>query len=216
MNSANNELKNQPAANEPTDAKLRDETRLLGRLLGDAIRAVSGEATFQKTEYIRQLAVSFHRASGDEQAKILAKLNHELSALPIDQTLSVIRAFSYFSILANIAEDRQQNRRRRAHRIAGSPPQVGSIEHALSALAEQGVSTAEIHAWLGNVIVSPVLTAHPTEVQRKSILDCQREVSATLNQMELGGLDAEELTDTETQLFRTVLQLWQTAMLRLT
>lgn len=216
MNSVNSELQNQPVLDVSTDAKLREETRLLGRLLGDAIRAVSGEATFQKTEYIRQLAVSFHRATGDEQTPILAKLNQALIELPIDQTLNVIRAFSYFSILANIAEDRQQNRRRRAHRIAGSPPQVGSIEHALSALAEQGVSTAEIHAWLGNAIVSPVLTAHPTEVQRKSILDCQRDVSATLNQMELGGLDPEELTDTETRLYRTVLQLWQTAMLRLT
>ena len=128
-----------PAEKIPTDAKLRDETRLLGRLLGEAIRAVSGESTFQKTEHIRQLAVGFHRARGPGRSIILEQLDRELTELPIDQTLSVIRAFSYFSLLANIAEDRQQNRRRRAHRIAGSGPQVGSIEHAVSVLAAQGI-----------------------------------------------------------------------------
>ena len=200
----------------PIDAKLREETRLLGRLLGDAIRAVSGESTFQKTEYIRQLAVSFHRVSSTDRSAILVQLDRELTELPIEQALSVIRAFSYFSLLANIAEDRQQNRRRRAHRIAGSGPQVGSIEHAVSALAAQGVSTGEIRRWLVNANISPVLTAHPTEVQRKSILDCQREASTILSQMEQLGSDPEQSRLLESLLYRTVLQLWQTAMLRLT
>ena len=216
----NNNLAAPPPLNAaekpPTDTKLREETRLLGRLLGEAIRAVSGESTFQKTEHIRQLAVGFHRALGADRSAILEQLDRELTELPIDQTLSVIRAFSYFSLLANIAEDRQQNRRRRAHRIAGSDPQVGSIEHAVSVLATQGISTRQIRDWLGNAQISPVLTAHPTEVQRKSILDCQREIAAILSKLEQLSLDPEETAGLELGLYRTVLQLWQTAMLRLT
>lgn len=204
------------AEKPPTDTKLREETRLLGRLLGEAIRAVSGETTFQKTEHIRQLAVGFHRALGVERSTILDQLDRELTELPIDQTLNVIRAFSYFSLLANIAEDRQQNRRRRAHRIAGSDPQVGSIEHAVSMLAAQGISAEQIRGWLGQAQISPVLTAHPTEVQRKSILDCQREIAAALGKLEQLSLDPEETAELKIGLSRTVLQLWQTAMLRLT
>ena len=211
-----NDAAHHPTNHAPIDEKLREETRLLGRLLGDAIRAVSGESTFQKTEQIRQLAVGFHRASSGDRDATLRQLDHELTALSIEQTLSVIRAFSYFSLLANIAEDRQQNRRRRAHRIAGSGPQVGSIEQAVSVLVAQGITQQEIRSWLDHAKISPVLTAHPTEVQRKSILDCQREVSATLSQMEQASLDPEEARALEMHLYRTILQLWQTAMLRLT
>ena len=205
------------------DVQLKTETRLLGKLLGDAIRTVSGETVFAKTEHIRQLAVAFHR-SADSDGKTLAPthqrsqvdLERELENLSVDDTLSVIRAFSYFSILANMAEDRQQNRRRRAHRISGSPPQAGSLKHAMAVLTARGVAPKEILAWIGEANVSPVLTAHPTEVQRKSILDCQRDVSAILAQMEQLNLDPDESAELEAALYRTILQLWQTAMLRLT
>ncbi len=205
------------------DVKLKEETRLLGTLLGNAIRSVSGEAVFAKTEHIRQLAVAFHRSTDDEgkslsplQQRSQVELERELENLSIDDTLSVIRAFSYFSILANLAEDRQQNRRRRAHRISGSPPQAGSLKHAMSELSARGVMPKEILNWIGEANVSPVLTAHPTEVQRKSILDCQRDVSAILVQMEQLNLDPDESAELEAALYRTILQLWQTAMLRLT
>ena len=96
------------------DAQLKTETRLLGKLLGDAIRSVSGEAVFAKTEHIRQLAVAFHRSAGIEDSGVAPThrrsqldLERELENLSVDDTLSVIRAFSYFSILANLAEDRQ-------------------------------------------------------------------------------------------------------------
>jgi phosphoenolpyruvate carboxylase len=205
------------------EVKLKEETRLLGKLLGNAIRSVSGEAVFAKTEHIRQLAVAFHRGMDDAgkslapaQQRSQVELERELENLSIDDTLSVIRAFSYFSILANMAEDRQQNRRRRAHRISGSPPQAGSLKHAMTVLTARGVMPKEILRWISDANVSPVLTAHPTEVQRKSILDCQRDVSAILAQMEQLNLDPEEAAELEAALYRTILQLWQTAMLRLT
>ncbi len=198
------------------DTQLRDETRLLGRMLGDAIRAISGEEVFTKTEYIRQLAVQFHRQTGAERTTTQQALDRELNTLTIDQTLHVVRAFSYFSLLANIAEDRQQTRRRRAHRLAGSPPQAGSLDHALASLDERGISRDAIRDWVEHAQVSPVLTAHPTEVQRKSVLDAQRSVADLLAQREQANLLPEEITDIEAGLYRTILQLWQTAMLRLT
>jgi phosphoenolpyruvate carboxylase len=198
------------------DEQLREETRLLGRLLGDAIRAISGEEVFTKTEYIRQLAVQFHRQTGDARASTQAALDRELAQLNIDQSLSVVRAFSYFSLLANIAEDRQQSRRRRAHRLASSPPQAGSLDHALARLAERGVTPAAICAWTEHALVSPVLTAHPTEVQRKSVLDTQRNITELLAAREQPQLLPEEKAALDADLYRSVLQLWQTAMLRLT
>ncbi|MBL8510135.1 MAG: phosphoenolpyruvate carboxylase [Betaproteobacteria bacterium] len=203
------------SADDQPDA-LRDETRLLGRLLGDAIRAVSGEAMFAKTEEIRQQAVAFHRASGTDRARAQALLDETLQGLSIEQTLTVVRAFSYFSLLVNIAEDRHQNRRRRAYRAAGSPPQIGSLEHAVNMLRAQAVSPQAIRQWLHRARISPVLTAHPTEVQRKTILDSQREISALLSQWESPDCDAEERQTIEAALYRAILQLWMTAMLRLT
>ena len=104
-----------------------------------------------------------------------------------------MRAFSYFSHLANIAEDVHQNRRRRAHALAGSPPQRGSIADALDRVAAQRRRRrARSRDWFADALVSPVLTAHPTEVQRKSILDCEREIARLLQWRDRVQLTPEE------------------------
>jgi len=198
------------------DARLGREIQYLGRLLGDVIREVNGEPIFERIEQIRQLAVALRRnTNAQEAAPLQRKLAGELDGLSIEQTLGVARAFSHFSLLANIAEDRHQNRRRRAHRMAGSPPQLGSIRHALDTLAKQAVSPAQVHAWLQSARVSPVLTAHPTEVQRKTVLDCARDIARLMSQIELADLPDDERAEADGALRRVVLQLWQTAMLRL-
>ncbi|MEP6996493.1 MAG: phosphoenolpyruvate carboxylase, partial [Betaproteobacteria bacterium] len=95
------------------DLPLKEDTRLLGRLLGDVLRAQTGESGYARIESIRQTAIGLRRASPDNAASIKDELSGLLNALPIAQTLEVVRAFSYFSHLANIAEDVHQNRRRR-------------------------------------------------------------------------------------------------------
>ncbi len=198
------------------DALLGQEIQYLGRLLGEAIRNANGTETFDRVEHIRQLAVALRRGPAEDEAtRLRDRLAAELDGLSTEHTLNVVRAFSHFSLLANIAEDRHQNRRRRAHRRAGSPPQSGSILHALDRLGQQHVSAADTHAWLASARVSPVLTAHPTEVQRKTVLDCARDVASLMSQLERGDLLDDERHDAETSLGRVVLQLWQTAMLRL-
>ena len=194
-------------AQEAKEHLLREDRRLLGRLLGDAIREQVGEEMLHRVERIRQTAVAFHRnESGAQEAR--TELEALLNALDIEQTLHVVRAFSYFSHLLNIAEDTQQNRRRHAHAEAGSAPRPGSIAYALQRLRAEGLRGGELLAWFGRARVSPVLTAHPTEVQRQSILDCEREIARLLAEPQDAARDA--------RLRREVLRLWLTSMLRLT
>ncbi len=192
-------------------AHLRDDIRLLGNLLGDTIRAQHGEARFLAVERVRQEAVAYHRAEGGARQAHSRALTASLQALPIEQVLDVVRAFSYFSQLTNIAEDVHQNRRRRAYRESKSAPQVGSLAATLDALRKRGIDETALRAAAQSLHVSPVLTAHPTEVQRQSVLECQRMIADALAQRE----DHDDEVANET-LARGVLTLWQTAMLRLT
>lgn len=159
------------------DQPLKEDIRFLGRLLGDVLREQEGGAAFETVETIRQTAVRFRR-DGDRQAE--QELDRLLKALSREQTNSVVRAFSYFSHLANIAEDQHHNRRRRVHALAGSPPQPGSMMRALLSVADEGVSGETLRRFFDAALIVPVLTAHPTEVQRKSILDAQREIARLL------------------------------------
>jgi phosphoenolpyruvate carboxylase len=150
------------------DLPLKEDTRLLGRILGDVLRAQTGEQGFECIEAIRQTAIGFRRAGPDHAPAVKRELDTLLNELPIAQALDVVRAFSYFSHLVNIAEDVHQNRRRRAHALAGSAPQIGSLLHALDRVAQARVGGAALARWFDDALVSPVLTAHPTEVQRKA------------------------------------------------
>ncbi len=202
-------------AAQDKDLPLREDTRLLGRLLGDVLRAQTGVGGFDRIEAIRQTAIRFRRAGPAEAPAVKADLANLLNDLPIAQTLDIVRAFSYFSHLANIAEDVHQNRRRRAHALAGSPPQRGSIADALEHVAAHGADAATLRSWFADALVSPVLTAHPTEVQRKSILDCEREIARLLQWRDRFEMTPDEVREFETVLYRQVLALWQTAMIRL-
>ncbi|MEO8755988.1 MAG: phosphoenolpyruvate carboxylase, partial [Casimicrobiaceae bacterium] len=197
------------------DLPLREDTRLLGRLLGDVLRAQTGDDGFARIEAVRQTAIRFRRAEPAEAAIVRAELSALLNDLTIPVTLDVVRAFSYFSHLSNIAEDVHQNRRRRAHAHAGSPPQAGSVAAALANVSGNGVTTSTLDAWFAEALISPVLTAHPTEVQRKSILDCEREIARLLMWRDRVLLTPDESAEFATGLYRQVLALWQTAMLRL-
>ena len=192
------------------DAPLKEDIRLLGRMLGDVLRDQEGEAVFDVVETIRQTAVRFRR---DADADAGAHLDKLLKKLTREQTISVVRAFSYFSHLANIAEDQHHNRRRRAHLLAGSPARAGSVAHALTALEAAGVGSAAVRDFFKNALISPVLTAHPTEVQRKSILDAESKIARLLAERDLPQTASERTANT-TLLHAQVATLWQTRMLR--
>ena len=203
---------------------LVEDIRLLGRILGDVIRDQDGEAAFELIEQIRKLSVAFRRHADHDADRALKKLLNSLSG---DQTVSVIRAFTYFSHLVNLAEDRHHIRRRAIHERAGNT-QEGSIDVALSRLRWAGIAPATIVDTLSSSYLSPVLTAHPTEVQRKSILDAERGIAQLLAARDMirlqalaaqGNKDAltpRELARNEALIRSRVMQLWQTRLLRFT
>ncbi len=197
------------------DLPLKEDTRLLGRVLGDVLRAQVGVAGYERIEAIRQTAIAFRRATANDAKRERGSLASLLNPLAIEQTLEVVRAFSYFSHLVNIAEDVHQNRRRRAHALAASPPRRGDLAEAVPRLASQGVDRITMERWLAEACISPVLTAHPTEVQRKSILDVEREVARLLTWRDRTVLTPDETREFAERVHACVLELWQTAMLRL-
>jgi phosphoenolpyruvate carboxylase len=194
----------------PDDA-LDDDIRLLGRLLGEVIAEQAGHDVFELIEGIRRIAVTQRRAgSGD-----IAELDPFLVGIQPEVAQHVIRAFSWFSLLANIAEDVHHARRRRHHRAAGSPAQPGSLDHAIGSLSATGLDPRQVVDVFARTEVSPVLTAHPTEVRRKTILDTQRRIADLLKLRDRTTMDRIDQTSWEAELRLHVLVLWQTALLRL-
>ena len=192
------------------DRPLRDDIRLLGRILGDTVREQEGEETFELVEQIRQASIRFHR---NNEPGARRELEATLDSLSADQTLAIVTAFSYFSHLANIAEDQHHIRRNRAHRIAASAPRPGSLAFAFHRTREMGVAPAALGAFFEHALVSPVLTAHPTEVRRKSTLTRELEIADLLDERDRAG-DPTELASNEEKLRRAILILWRTNMLR--
>ena len=207
-----------------SERPLVEDIRLLGRILGDVIRTQEGPEAFELVEQIRKLSVAFRRDADHEADKALKKLLKSLSG---DQAVSVIRAFTYFSHLANLAEDRHHIRRRAIHERAGHT-QEGSIDVALQRMRWAGITPKSISDMLATSYVSPVLTAHPTEVQRKSILDAERDIAHLLTERDAikaraaavnaakDALSPKELAANELQMRARVMQLWQTRLLRFT
>ncbi|MES3026008.1 MAG: phosphoenolpyruvate carboxylase [Pseudomonadota bacterium] len=198
------------SATTDKDAPLKEDIRLLGRLLGDVLREQEGEEVFAVVETIRQTAVRFRREADEQAGADLTTLLHKLTR---EQTITVVRAFSYFSHLANIAEDQHHIRRRRAHLLAGSKPQKGSVGFALAKLKGAGVGAETVATFFNDALIVPVLTAHPTEVQRKSILDAEHEIARLLAERDLPLTPKERVSNLQL-LHARVATLWQTRMLR--
>jgi phosphoenolpyruvate carboxylase len=210
------------AREKAKERPLVEDIRLLGRILGDVIREHEGLESFELVEHVRKLSVAFRRHADDEAGNSLQSLLRGLSA---DQTVSVIRAFTYFSHLANLAEDRHHIRRREIHERAGDS-QEGSIDVAVARCRWAGVTTKDLSALFTHSFVAPVLTAHPTEVQRKSVLDAERDIAQLLKERDdirsWQGMEKSDASpymqrqqsDNEKAIRTRVVQLWQTRLLR--
>jgi phosphoenolpyruvate carboxylase len=195
------------------DQPLIEDIRLLGRILGDTIRLQEGRDSFERVEFIRRLSVAYRRDANELAGK---KLEKYLKKLKSDDAVSVIRAFSYFSHLANIAEDLHRMRRRKAREqdgYIGLKGQDGSLEKSFALLKKQGLPIKDIHSAVQEFHISPVLTAHPTEVQRASLLDAERDILDLLSHREALS-NPRDLAANEKLLRAKVSQLWQTRLLR--
>src|SRR5437660_1802812 len=193
------------------DARLRTDIRLLGRILGDTVRDQEGADVFDLVERIRQTSIRFHR---DEDKLARRELETILDSMSTSDTVRIVRAFSYFSHLANIAEDQNNIRQMRGRGPGGPRPRL--LTQTLSHAKAAGFSAAELRGFFRDAQVSPVLTAHPTEVRRKSTIDREMEIAGLLAQRERVQLTPEELAASDEELRREVLTLWQTNLLRRT
>ena len=185
-------MKTAPASS----ASDREDVRYLGRLLGDVIRAQDGAAVFDAIEGIRQASVAAHRAP---DAAARQGLSDRLERLELGDTLRFVRGFLLFSLLANLAEDR-----------GGAAAREATLAGAIDTLAAAGVAESEVVALLQRALIAPVLTAHPTEVRRKSMIDREASIAALMADCRDGFCDLE----TEAELVRQITILWQTRPLR--
>jgi phosphoenolpyruvate carboxylase len=175
------------------------DIRYLGRVLGDVIRAQGGEALFRRIEYIRSTSVD--RARGIADA---AGIDPGLGALSLDDTLAFTRGFMLFSMLANLAEDRQG--------IAAEPG--ADMSQAIARLDEEGIGRDAVMALLDSALIVPVLTAHPTEVRRKSIIDHRNRIAELMLLKDAGRTETDEGDLVDAAIYRQVALLWQTRPLR--
>jgi phosphoenolpyruvate carboxylase len=198
------------AGDRADDAPLRDDIRLLGRVLGEVIGSQAGQDVLDLVESTRVEAFKIRRSEVDR-----AELAQRLSGLDIRSSNHVIRAFSHFSVLANLAEDIHHERRRRFHRREGSPPQTGSLAATIALLDEADLDADVVARELAGALVCPVVTAHPTEVRRRTISQVQRHITELIRQRDRAAGGEIDDAQWSAQLWRSVLTLWQTALLRL-
>ncbi|MCV2489617.1 phosphoenolpyruvate carboxylase [Geodermatophilus sp. YIM 151500] len=192
------------------DAPLRDDIRLLGRVLGEVIGEQAGPDVLELVESTRVEAFRIRRSEVDR-----AELAARLAGLDVRDANHVIRAFSHFSLLANLAEDIHHERRRRHHRREGSPPQPGSLAATFAQLDRARPGPDVVARELAGALVCPVVTAHPTEVRRRTVSQVQREVGALIRQRDRAAAGEVDDGAWSAALWRAVLTLWQTALLRL-
>jgi phosphoenolpyruvate carboxylase len=175
------------------------DIRYLGKLLGDVIRAYGGDRLFERIESIRSSSVDRYRGMTDAAA-----MDRGLEALNPDDTLSFVRAFMLFSMLANLAEDRQ----------GGLNESGEDVATALDRLSAKGIGVAQAAALLDSALIVPVLTAHPTEVMRKSMIDHRNRIAELMKHRDLGRTETPSGDSVEQAILRQISLLWQTRPLR--
>ena len=194
-----------------SDDELSDDIRLLGRLLGDVIRRQAGTSTFELVEQVRRTAVDARRS----HTTAVDDLEALLGDRPIGEQLHVIRAFDWLALLANTAEDVHLERRRRHHRVVGTPARAGSLVATFERIAAAGVPAELVDEVISELRVSPVITAHPTEVRRQTILRVVNEVADLLDERDRLDAGDPAVAEVDDRLTICIITLWQTALLRL-
>ncbi|MET3761598.1 phosphoenolpyruvate carboxylase [Sphingomonas sp. UYEF23] len=177
------------------------DIRFLGKLLGDVIRNYGGEALYARTESIRAASVDRHRTKNGDGGR---EADLGLDALSLDETLDFVRGFMLFSMLANLAEDRQ----------GVAAEQGADLAAALERLAGEGIDKAQVMDLLHHALIAPVLTAHPTEVRRKSMIDHRNRIAALMRLRDADVHETPDGDDVEEAILRQIALLWQTRVLR--
>ena len=192
---------------EPHDQPLREDVSLLGRLVGEMLSDQLGTSFFQLLEQVRRCAIA--RREGDPGR--LAELSALLGDLPVERALDLVRAFSSYFQLVNLAEQVHRIRRRREHQAADAGPQPGGVMDGLMRLRSAGVGSDAVRSALSRLLLEPVFTAHPTEATRRTMLEKeQRIVRALVDRLDSGRTPDEERSRLA-QMRMHITAAWQTA-----
>jgi phosphoenolpyruvate carboxylase len=189
---------------------MREDIRLLGTILGDTVREQNGDEVFDLIERAR---VESFRVRRDEIDR--ADLAGMFDGIDIHQAIPVIRAFTHFALLANVAEDIHRERRRAVHVAAGEPPQNSSLAATYAKLDAADLDSDSVAKALTGALVSPVITAHPTETRRRTVFDTQHRITELMRLRLHGHTGTDDGREIEHELRRHILTLWQTALIRL-
>jgi phosphoenolpyruvate carboxylase len=189
---------------------MREDIRLLGGILGDTVREQNGDEVFDLVERARIASFRVRRSEIErtEVAELFADID-------IHQAIPIIRAFSHFALLANVAEDIHRERRRAIHVNAGDPPQGSTLAATYQKLDSANLDAGTVAEALTGALVSPVITAHPTETRRRTVFDAQHHITQLMRLHAHGLTETDQGGNVDTELRRQVLTLWQTALIRL-
>jgi phosphoenolpyruvate carboxylase len=189
---------------------MREDIRLLGTILGDTVREQNGEEVFDLVERARVESFRVRRSEIDR-----AELARLFDGIDVRLAVPVIRAFTHFALLANVAEDIHRERRRAAHIAAGDPPQNSTLAATYLKLDAAGLDSVTVAEALTGALVSPVITAHPTETRRRTVFDAQHRITELMRLRLHGHTETEDGRDINRELRRHIFTLWQTALIRL-
>jgi len=189
---------------------MREDIRLLGTILGDTVREQNGEHVFELVERARVESFRVRRSEIDR-----ADLARMFDGIDIHEAIPVIRAFTHFALLANVAEDIHRERRRAVHVAAGEPPPNSTLAATYAKLDAAQLDSATVAQALAGALVSPVITAHPTETRRRTVFDTQHRITELMRLRLNGHVRTDDGRDIERELRRHILTLWQTALIRL-
>ncbi|HET7889964.1 MAG TPA: phosphoenolpyruvate carboxylase [Candidatus Sulfotelmatobacter sp.] len=210
------------SSDEPAkDNPLRRDVRSLGAILGQVLVEQSGQEIFESVEELRRLLIG-HRESGNRgprQASTLALMQQAqemVSRMDLHHAYQVTKAFAAYFELTNLAETNHRKRRRRAGKLDREHPSLpGSFRGTLLRMKESGISAANALAALEQIAITPVFTAHPTEVARQTVLLKRRRIAQQLERLDRLPLTAEEAEECENNIRAEVTSLWQTDEVRL-
>ncbi len=189
---------------------MRADIRLLGTILGDTVREQNGDEVFDLVERAR---VESFRVRHSEIDRV--EMSAMFDGIDIHLAIPIIRAFSHFALLANVAEDIHRERRRGIHVEAGEPPQDSSLAATYAKLDLAELDSATVADALKGALVSPVITAHPTETRRRTVFVTQHRITELMRLHAEGHTETDDGRNIELELRRQVLTLWQTALIRL-
>ena len=193
---------------------LQEDIRYLGRILGRVIAEQEGEEVFDLVEHARQQA--FEVAKGNASLEVLVELFRNIDPA---RATPVIRAFSHFALMANLAEDIHDDFNRERVLDKGGVPE-STLQATWEKFEAAGVGPAEVEKTLAEALVAPVLTAHPTETRRRTVFDAQKKITGLmlarhqLQDAEPTARTTERLDDIELNIRRRMTVLWQTALIR--